>query len=95
MNDASRRGFLAAAGLGTAAGVAVVAAPGALAATKGADAGPSVPAEASGHLAAYVEDVQSGRLTLMVEGDEVTVTDKALVARLHHAFVTAHVDDRG
>jgi hypothetical protein len=31
----------------------------------------------------------------MVEGDEVTVTDKALVARLHHAFVTAHVDDRG
>jgi hypothetical protein len=81
MSQSSRRAFLATAGLTTAAGVAAVAAPSA------ADAEEvTLPSGASGALAAYIRDVRKGELALMIEGREVVVTDKRLVARLVRAF---------
>jgi hypothetical protein len=84
MTEATRRGFLTAAGLGTAAALAV--------GGQGAgpvDAEPALPADAEGDLVAYVHDVRKGELVLMVEGHERVVTDKQLVARLAAAYVQA------
>jgi hypothetical protein len=87
MNDATRRGFLAAAGVGTAAGVAVVVAPGATAKPPSEDL--TMPPGAEGAMAAYIHDLSKGEVALMVEGREVIVTDKQLVARLARAFARA------
>jgi len=84
MTEATRRGFITAAGLGTAAALAV-GGQGALT----ADAAPALPSDADGDLVAYVRDVRKGELVLMVEGHEVVVTDKKLVARLAAAFAQA------
>jgi hypothetical protein len=90
MSDASRRNFLAVAGIGTVAGVAAVAIPAATAsaATPAAEE-LTVPAGAEGSMAAYIHDVHKGEVALMVEGREVIVTDKQLVARLTRAFARA------
>jgi hypothetical protein len=40
-------------------------------------------------MAAYVRDVRSGEVALMIEGREVVITDKRLVARLARAFERA------
>jgi hypothetical protein len=87
MSDATRRGFLAVAGLGTAAGVVAVAAPSAGASTPREDL--TLPPGAEGSMAAYVHDVQKGEVALMIEGHEVIVTDQQLVARLTRAFARA------
>jgi predicted nicotinamide N-methyase len=83
MNDSTRRGFLTAAGLGTAAGVAAVAAP-----TAGAEE-VRLPAGANGAMAAYIHDLKKSEVAIMVKGREVVVTDKQLVARLASAFARA------
>jgi hypothetical protein len=86
MTDSSRRTFLRTAGLSTAAGVAAaVVAPGAADAAEDT----TLPANASGPMAAYIHDVRKGELALMIEGREVIVTDKRLVARLARAFQRA------
>jgi hypothetical protein len=84
MSDSSRRTFLTTAGLTAAAGVAAVAAPSAVAAED-----ESIPANAHGAMAAYIHDVRKGEVALMIEGREVVVTDKRLVARLARAFERA------
>ena len=86
MNDATRRTFLTMAGAGTAAGVAVVVAPGAVAAPA---ENVTMPPGAEGAMAAYIHDLTKGELALMVEGREVIITDKQLVARLARAFARA------
>lgn len=74
------------AGLGAAAGVAAAVVPGtAGAATEDA----TLPAGAEGAMAAYIHDLHKGEVALMVEGREVIVTDKKLVARLARAFASA------
>ena len=82
MTDSTRRAFLTTAGLGTAAGVAAVMAP--VSAQAAEDA--TLPAGAHGPMAAYVHDVRKGEVALMIEGREVIVTDKRLVARLARAY---------
>jgi hypothetical protein len=93
MNDATRRGFLTMAGASAAAGVAIAVAPGASAAAPGAATeDDSLPAGAQGSMAAYIHDLAKGQVTLMVDGHEVTVTDKPLAARLARAFARADVN---
>jgi hypothetical protein len=70
------------AGVGAAGVVVATAAP--AAARTPAEEG--LPAEASGPMAAYVRDVATGEVVLMIEGSEVVVTDKVLVARLARAY---------
>lgn len=79
MAHATRRGFLAAAGTGTA--IAVVATAGR------ADAAPRSNEEAiealdGAVLIAFIDDPRSGVLSLMVGEDEVEIHDPALVRRL-------------
>lgn len=79
MADATRRGFLAAAGTGTA--IAVVAT------ASGASAAPRTNEEAiealnGATLVAFIDDPRSGVLSLMVGEDEVEIHDAALVNRL-------------
>lgn len=85
MTESSRRGFLKYAGAGVAAAGAAAVVPTVLAGS--ADAAPAheshkVPGEARGSLAAYVTDVHGSEMTVMIEGREVVIHDKALVARL-------------
>lgn len=84
-------------GVGAAAGATALA-PGALAATPktGAASQPAaapavdeLPADASGSLVAYVHDVRTGEVAVMVGGHEFVVTDKALVAKLAKAASAA------
>ncbi|MBE7188518.1 twin-arginine translocation signal domain-containing protein [Jatrophihabitans endophyticus] len=87
MTESSRRGFLKYAGAGVAAAGAAAVVPTVLAgsadaATPAAAESEKVPGEARGSLAAYVSDVHGSEMTVMVEGREVVVHDKALVARL-------------
>lgn len=98
MNSSTRRGFLTMVGVGAAAAGATVMAPGALASTPRAGAAPQaaaapvadeLPAGASGPLVAYVHDVSTGEVAVMVGGHEVVITDKALVAKLAKAASTA------
>lgn len=85
MSDATRRRFLALAGAGTALGVAAVAAPSAAR----SESATAVPADAPTALAAYVQDVHSGQIALLVEGREVVVTDHDLADRIARAFARA------
>lgn len=84
MEKSTRRNFFAVTGVGTAAGIAALAAP------SPADAATvdqvKVPAGAEPSMVAYVSNVHRGEVTLMVADREVTVTDKQLAARLAHAF---------
>lgn len=91
MERSTRRGFLIIAG----AGAAMTAGAAAVATTAGA-AGPAdtaaqatpptaLPATAAGTLVAYVKDVRSGRVSVMVGESEVVLHDPDLVARLAHA----------
>ena len=82
MAEATRRGFLAAAGTGTA--IAVVATAGR------ADAAPRSNEEAlealdGAVLIAFIDDPRSGVVSLMVGEDEVQIHDPALVRRLVRA----------
>jgi voltage-gated potassium channel Kch len=82
MAGTTRRGFLAAAGTGTA--VAVVATAG------GASASPRSSEEVlealdGATLVAFIDDPQTGVLTLMAGEDEVEIHDPALVRRLMRA----------
>jgi hypothetical protein len=88
MSDSTRRGFLALAGAGAVAGATMVAAPMAGAAATTTE-NETLPADADGAMAAYIHDLHKGQVALMVEGREVIVTDKALVARLARAFARA------
>ena len=84
----SRRGFLTKAGVVAAAGAALAVAPGSTGAAAVRE-DLSLPAGAAGSMAAYIHDLQRGEVALMVEGHEVIVTDKQLVARLAHALASA------
>lgn len=86
MSNTSRRIFLAAAGSTAAAAAAVAAAPGAL----GAPATPAGPrpddsAPDGEPLVAHVEDVASGRISILFGEEEVVVQDADLVRRLTRA----------
>jgi uncharacterized RmlC-like cupin family protein len=85
MTDSTRRAFLATAGLSTAVGVAAVVAPASAAVAEDV----TLPANAQGPMAAYIHDVRKGEVALMIEGREVIVSDKRLVARLARAFARA------
>jgi hypothetical protein len=82
MNESTRRGFLAGAGVSVAgAGLAaIVPATGANAATP-----VTSPAHARGSLVAHVADMQGDTVTLMVGDRETVVRDADLVARLARA----------
>jgi hypothetical protein len=87
MKDTSRRGFLTVAGVGAAAAGVAAAVPSAAAAPKPPDIG-----DAEGPLVAYVTDVRTSEVALLVGEREVVVHDKDLVARLNHAAKgSAHV----
>ncbi|HZC70546.1 MAG TPA: hypothetical protein VE442_07630 [Jatrophihabitans sp.] len=86
MTDSTRRRFLAAAGLGTAAGVAAVTVGAGTAAAAEDD---TLPADANGPMAAYIHDVRKGEVAIMIEGREVVIKDRRLVARLATAFARA------
>jgi hypothetical protein len=80
MKDTSRRGFLTVAGVGAAAAGVAAAVPSAAAAAKPPDIG-----DAEGPLVAYVTDVRTSEVALLVGEREVVVHDKDLVAPLTHA----------
>ncbi len=85
MKDQTRRGFMATAAI---AGAGAAAAGVAGAASAGAAPPPaSKPvAGASGALVAYVTDVQSAAVTVMVEDREVVIHDREIVNRLTRAI---------
>lgn len=85
MTDSTRRGFLTLAGASAVAG-AVVASGSTAAHADTTHEDTSLPAGAEGSMAAYIHDVKKGEVALMIEGREVIVTDKKLVARLARAF---------
>lgn len=92
MNDHTRRGFLVMAGAGAAVAGAAAVAPSAAAATVTPTAAPAVPElpdDATGSLVAYVHDATTGEVAVMVEGREVIVTDRGLVAAMHRALAGA------
>jgi hypothetical protein len=89
MSDSTRRRFLTRAGLGTAAGVVAVTVGPAVTAGAAPAEDETVPADARGAMAAYIHDVRKGEVTIMIEGREVVITDKRLVARLASAFARA------
>ncbi len=83
MADATRRGFIAAAGAGAATVAVVAAAPSAFAApTSAAEAAEAL---SSATLVAYIQNPKSGVVTVMVGEDEVEIHDPALVRRLTKA----------
>jgi hypothetical protein len=81
MEESTRRGFLIMAGVGAAAATA-----GAVVATTATTTAAPAPADAdtpaAGALVAYVEDVRTGRVSVMAGETEVVVSDPDLVARL-------------
>lgn len=91
MSDATRRGFLVFAGTGTAAAVgAVVAGPKLFGdqndqgkqddqAAQGLE---SVDLATAESFVVYVQDVEAGRLSILVGEREVLITDRELAARL-------------
>lgn len=90
MNNSTRRGFLSMAAAAGAAAAGVAAVGTSSRTTHGAAAPGPVPAsddlgDAQGSLVAYVHDLSTGELTFMLDGHEVVVTDRALVARLAKA----------
>lgn len=84
MTDATRRGFLAAAGAGTVTVAAAAAAPGA-AAAPAAGRGASSSDQRGRPLVAHVVDARSGKVCLLLDEHEVVVYDHDLVARLTRA----------
>jgi hypothetical protein len=78
---------MTAAGVGTAAGLAVAVIPSTTAAASAEST--TLPAGAQGAMAAYIHDLDNGEVALMVEGRQVIITDKVLVSRLAHAFARA------
>lgn len=93
MNNSNRRAFLSMAAAAGAATVGVAAIGTSSRTTNGAAAPAADPAsegvgDAKGSLIAYVHDLSSGEVTVMIDGHEVTVTDRALVARLAKASVS-------
>ena len=78
MNDTSRRKFLAAAGVGAAAGAA------ALGTTGRADAAPSSH-RAKEPLLAVIDDHRKGTIRFLVGEREVVVHDRDLVSRILNA----------
>jgi hypothetical protein len=87
MDHTSRRGFLGTAGVAAAIGVATVAVPASAGAATREDL--TMPSGATGPMAAYIHDLAKGEVALLVEGREVIVTDRPLVARLARAFAKA------
>jgi hypothetical protein len=87
MTDPTRRKFLTAAGLTTAAGVAAVVVPDV---TAHATDDAKLPAGSKGPMAAYIHDVRQGEVALMIEGRDVIVKDKRLVATLASAWARAN-----
>lgn len=85
MDKSTRRNFFAVTGVGTAVGIAALAAPSPADAAAVTDQ-VRVPAGAESTMAAYVSNVHRGEVTLMVADREVTVTDKKLAASLAQAF---------
>lgn len=86
MTESSRRGFLKYAGAGVAAAGAAAVVPTAFAGSANAETAHAkpekVPSEARGSMVAYINDVHGDEMTVMVEGREVVVHDKALVTKL-------------
>jgi hypothetical protein len=84
MSDHARRDLFKAAGAG-AVGVVALTPGGAEAASAAA-----LPVDAHRHeILAHVADPRSGRITVMVEGREVEIIDRDLVARLAQAVTRA------
>jgi len=83
MSNTSRRLFLAAAGSSAAAAAAVAAAPGALASPSEPRTGDSPPDGEP--LVAYIDDVTTGRVSILFGEHEVVVQDADLVRRLTRA----------
>ncbi len=84
MSDSTRRGFLAMTGAGAAAVGAAAVVPNAFAGSRN-DTVDQQTADASavdGPLVAYVNDLRTGEVSVMVGENEVTVVDKDLVARI-------------
>lgn len=79
MNDPTRRGFLAVSRVGAAAVAAAALAP-----TAEASVVPAADLASSGDgpLVAYVDDVKSGRITLVAGDSRAVVTDRALATSL-------------
>jgi hypothetical protein len=83
MEESTRRGFLIMAGVGAAAATAgAVVATTTTATTTAAAAPAGADTPAAGALVAYVEDVRTGRVSVMTGETEVVVSDPDLVARL-------------
>ena len=78
MSDPSRRGFLILTGAGAAAVGAAVVAPAAFA-DRTDDTGPT---KAGGPLVAYVSNMNTGEVSVMMGEREVVVHDRALCASL-------------
>jgi hypothetical protein len=89
MTNTTRRGFLAAAGATTAAGVVAATVGGGQSHAAAANENVALPADVHGAMAAYVHDVRTGEVALMVEDREVVVKDKSLTAALARAFARA------
>lgn len=88
MSDSTRRGFLAFAGAGVAAGAAAIAIPSAAGATAPSE-DTSLPNDAAPSMVVHVEDVAQGKATLMVDGEQIAITDKALAAKIARAYKAA------
>lgn len=88
MSDSSRRGFLRVAGAGVAAAgvAAVVVAQGDHDGASATPAAAPLPASAKREILAHVRDVHSGTISLMVEGQEITVHDRDLATRIASAL---------
>jgi hypothetical protein len=84
MPDSTRRGFLALTGGGVAAAGAAAVAPALLAGGRDAGAaGPDLPeVKVDGPLIAYVSDVSTGELVVMVGEQEISAIDRELVGRI-------------
>ncbi len=99
MNDANRRTFLKVVGASSVAAGAVAVVPAATGPAGGRVAGTAsaeqagtataLPAAATGSMVAYIHDVATGEIAVMVEGREITITDHELVAKLAHALHSA------
>lgn len=86
----ARRSFLIAAAAGTAALGAAVTGPGlGTADPHGLGAAAPLPDGVENAIMAYVQDVRSGSVAILVEGREVVVTDHALVSHLAHTVARA------
>lgn len=90
MSGSDRRSFLRTASVGAAAVGAAALTPTVVStAAASAPAGEKrteLPAAAAGSMVAYIHDVSTGEVSVMVEGREVTITDHQLVAKLAHAM---------